>query len=219
MIDLISQKKIYFFSTALFLFFIGVLIFLYPEGRSFFIINGLHFPLADVFFTYFTYAGDGLVVLVICLLILLFYRFSTGIAALLGHGLTGLFCYVFKQFVFEAKRPMLHFWNNKMIHYVEGVHVNIEHSFPSGHTATAFFIFTFMALFMRYENWIAEFLLFLCAALVAWSRVYLAQHFIGDVFAGALLGMICAFIAQWIHFSLRKNKTLRKNIITLIDKK
>lgn len=219
MINLIFQKKIYFLFTALFLVFLGALIFLYPTGRSFFIINGIHFPLADFFFSYFTHAGDGLVVVVICLIIFLFYRFSAGLAALMGHGMTGLLCFVFKQFVFEAKRPKLFFWNNKMVHYIDGVNVNIEHSFPSGHTATAFFIFTFIVLIMRIENRMAEIVLFLCAALVAWSRVYLAQHFIGDVFAGAILGIICAFGAWMLYFTLRRNRALAKNVFTVFKKR
>src|SRR5262249_52628606 len=58
------------------------------------------------------------------------------------------------------------------------------HSFPSGHAASSFACATVIgAAVPRLRPW-----LYVLAALVAWSRVYVGVHFPLDVLAGALLG-------------------------------
>jgi membrane-associated phospholipid phosphatase len=69
------------------------------------------------------------------------------------------------------------------------------HSFPSGHTTSAFALFFSLALIMRRPGWDAA--CFALAALVALSRVYLAQHFLADTLAGAGLGVATAWAVAW----------------------
>lgn len=60
-------------------------------------------------------------------------------------------------------------------------------SFPSGHSLTVFALATaFTILFPR-----AGFLAFPAAAAIAASRVILTSHFVSDIIAGAVLGIIC----------------------------
>jgi undecaprenyl-diphosphatase len=61
-------------------------------------------------------------------------------------------------------------------------------SFPSGHAAGAFALATLTALFWPRRRWLP----FSGAVLVAYSRVYLGQHYPSDVLAGAILGMATA---------------------------
>jgi undecaprenyl-diphosphatase len=59
------------------------------------------------------------------------------------------------------------------------------HSFPSGHATIAFACATVIgAALPRARVW-----LYVLAALVAWSRVYVGVHFPLDVVAGAVLGV------------------------------
>jgi membrane-associated phospholipid phosphatase len=63
------------------------------------------------------------------------------------------------------------------------------HSFPSGHTGTAFAFFGIPLFAHRQRGWWA----LLAAAAIAWSRVYLNVHHLSDVTTGALIGLITAF--------------------------
>ncbi len=70
------------------------------------------------------------------------------------------------------------------------------HSFPSGHTATAFGVWGMMAYCSR-RKWHALGFAAL-TILAAWSRIALFQHFPADVVAGGLIGTCSIFAAVWL---------------------
>jgi undecaprenyl-diphosphatase len=63
-------------------------------------------------------------------------------------------------------------------------------SFPSGHTATTFALAAVMA--WHFPLWAVP--LFLLAAAIGYSRVYVGVHFLSDVLAAAAIGVISAAI-------------------------
>jgi undecaprenyl-diphosphatase len=65
-------------------------------------------------------------------------------------------------------------------------------SFPSSHAANAFAIAAVLARRWKRPSPIV----WLLAAVVAWSRVYLNRHFLSDVVCGALIGLIVAWAVQ-----------------------
>ena len=70
------------------------------------------------------------------------------------------------------------------------------HSFPSGHTVTAFsmgVIFTYWS-----NNRALGPLLLLIAVMVGYSRMYLSEHFFEDVTAGSVMGVLITLI--WIYW-------------------
>lgn len=82
---------------------------------------------------------------------------------------------------------------------VEGVVMHTgSTSFPSGHTMAAFGLYTFLALLIRGRDLLSLFWL-LIAVMVGISRIYLAQHFLQDVLAGAFLGTIIALIFTFFN--------------------
>ncbi|MDR2377650.1 MAG: phosphatase PAP2 family protein [Puniceicoccales bacterium] len=84
-----------------------------------------------------------------------------------------------------------------------------RHSFPSGHTATAFLSACF--LLRRYgPRWGVPMLLLAC--FVGFSRVYSHSHYLRDVLAGALIGFLWAHISGFIWRKLSHYfKTHRKS--------
>jgi len=63
------------------------------------------------------------------------------------------------------------------------------HSFPSGHTATAFAFFGVIGFAYR-DRWAWAFLLI--ASVIGWSRVYVNAHFFSDVLVGVVVGLFFA---------------------------
>jgi membrane-associated phospholipid phosphatase len=154
----------------------------------------------DELMRYWTYLGDGVVLLfIIVLSILISVRHSF---IFLGSYLSsGLLAQFLKRFVFtEMPRPTK-FFDLQQIDYqlylVPDVHQLGWHSFPSGHTAAAFAIFFAMALMTKSK--LVQITSFLLALGVAYSRIYLSQHFLMDVVAGSAIGMVSAWlIFFWI---------------------
>lgn len=73
----------------------------------------------------------------------------------------------------------------------DGTHKRSNASFPSSHAANAFALAWVVARRWPRATWG----LFVSAALVAVSRIYLNRHFISDVMVGAALGMLFGWLA------------------------
>lgn len=78
-----------------------------------------------------------------------------------------------------------------------GIYRNTDpHSFPSGHAARSFLIATLAVGLV--PGWLAV-VLWIWAPLVAVARVAMGVHYLSDVVAGALLGIICGRIGLQIY--------------------
>lgn len=130
--------------------------------------------------------------------------------------------------LFDMPRPASAFENcpDMVLPVVEGVNMHHSNSFPSGHASTFFVFCTCYAIFLAYHHhssarrngrkslYMSGFpslLLLLLAALGAYSRVYLSQHFLSDVCVGSLIG----FITPCLLFYFGKNKIQRLQRHTL----
>jgi membrane-associated phospholipid phosphatase len=166
-------------------------------------INQTHTPFQDIVFKYGTNLGDGLfsiLIIVICLFIFNYRKTMIGLVAFL---VASLLCRILKTLVFpDAMRPSALFAPSKL-HFVDGVTIHSSHSFPSGHTATAFALFIFLAYVGKKKY--LQILFALIAFFVGYSRVYLSQHFLQDALGGAIIGLLSFFIACiWIENSNAK---------------
>ncbi len=106
---------------------------------------------------------------------------------------------------FGHDRPVA--WFQKMrpeeaLTFVDGVQVYAgATSFPSGHSMSAFALFTLAALWGSGRA-LWQICCFSLALLVGVSRIYLAQHFLQDVLVGSILGLalgvaVYAACAKW----------------------
>lgn len=76
---------------------------------------------------------------------------------------------------------------------------NAEFSFPSGHACTAGAIMASLACFYPKRSWYY----LLLAFLLAFSRVGLTQHYLSDILAGVLIGLV---VAQGTYCAMKKEK-------------
>lgn len=164
---------------------------LIPKGDIVAIVNGGHTPWWDLFFTYTTQLGDGVLFAAFILVGLLFqYRLAmlTAVVAVIQTVIVqGIKNFGFK----ENLRPRAYFESDEWIHFVEGVTVHMHNSFPSGHSASAF-VFAMLLAWSMPKRW--HLVLCLVTCVVALSRVYLAQHFFIDIWFGALLGVVSFYL-------------------------
>ena len=116
----------------------------------------------------------------------------------LAYGISSGIAQAFKHLVFNsATRPKRYFEDAGIdgLFFIEGVEVHSFNSMPSGHTATAFCIFCLLALLVTKKWWGFGFALL--AILAGFSRVYLNQHFLEDIFVGAFIGLFTATLVYW----------------------
>ncbi len=81
------------------------------------------------------------------------------------------------------------------------VQLPATHSFPSGHATVAFACATVLSLAVPR----LRLPLFMLAALIAFSRVYVGVHYPFDVLAGALLGVALAIALRTLAGALRRS--------------
>lgn len=153
---------------------------------------------ADIFFTYWTYAGDGIIWVPVTILVFIYKRRYT-LLVLSCIVFSTLFTQLSKNVFFEGtSRPSTAITDHSLFHNVEGVDLHKLNSFPSGHTTTAFTIFLLATILIN-RRWVLP-VGFLYAAMAAYSRVYLAQHFPLDL-AG---GMLAAVLTVWISVPIQR---------------
>ncbi|NLR82632.1 membrane-associated phospholipid phosphatase [Chitinophaga polysaccharea] len=188
------RKNIYFFLPFLLWLIVGgVMLATYSQRELFLGINGEHSEWADVLVTGLTYLGDGIMFGIVLFLMLVTQRFRLffiGLAVLL---LVTLIVQVAKHY-FNAPRPISYFGDETatLVHTVRWVSVHSSCSFPSGHSAAAFGMFSFLALI--WNNKKTGLLFFIMGICAAYSRIYLAQHFFADVYAGSIVGTLSTVI-------------------------
>lgn len=197
---LIKANRYFFIPYAIFLLVCIILLASFPKAELHILLNKANSPFFDIFFKYATWLGNGAVIAVL-FVILLFVSYRYAFAFLTGSLATALVVNLFKKVIFHNMyRPSKYFelYETYKLHLVEGVKLHSLQSFPSGHTATAFNLFIMMAFIVK--NNTLKFLFFIMAALVAYSRVYLSQHFIMDITAGSVVGVtVMALIFVWFE--------------------
>lgn len=205
-----------FYTMCLLLWIVGVFLILTTNKTDFhLLLNSFHSSFLDVLFQIITLFGDGIFVLVAAL-ILLFNNFRRAIVTALSALLAGLFTQFLKRIVFsDSLRPTAFFEDPTVLPLVEGMSVARLHSFPSGHTTTAFAIACCFALFYPRGKYQVYF--FVIATLVAYSRIYLSLHFLEDVLVGSLIGVVVASVvsalfdkaqAPWLQRALFKGRVM-----------
>jgi membrane-associated phospholipid phosphatase len=194
-----KENSWFFIPFYIFLGITPLLILANSRGHFVLLLNRFHNDFLDSYFVFFSNIGDG-ISFAFLLAGLGLYRFKyllLGLSTFLGSGAV---TQILKH-MFDLPRPFLFFQEQGIAieNFVEGVRVAKWLSFPSGHTTAGFAIFLFLAFITKYKK--LGLLFFLCALSVGVARIYLVQHFLIDVYFGALLSTL---VTTWI-FNLYEN--------------
>ena len=197
MYQIIKQEKyILILFAMVFIIAMGFLL-IHGKIESHMILNAYHTPLLDSFFKYFTHIGGWIPFIVAGIILSFQWRFT--VVLLLAQLIATLITTPLKRII-RAPRPSV-VLSELGIEFpiVEGVDLHTTLSFPSGHTSAAFAFCIVLAIFCP-KIWQKTFF-FILAIMGGYSRIYLSQHFMEDVLAGAVIGLFSAYIG---YFALNK---------------
>lgn len=220
--DFVSKNKV-----VLLLFFVFIFISMLLPG--FFtdrialhqILNQFHSRFFDLFFTYATYLGDGILLVPIIVYFLFFRDFNYGLQLLFLSIVLLLLSQFFKHFVFDdINRPYFAFKNmgESLRLVLSKKDMHSYHSFPSGHTTTAFSLFLYFS-FTIAKTLPSKVFCFFLALIAGLSRVYLSQHFLEDVVAGSFLGLFISILTFWLfNEKIFQKEKYNKGLIAIFAK-
>ncbi len=170
------------------------------DTRLFLFLNGLHSPFWDTLMWWFSekefwYPLYGLLIIAMAWK----YRWNA-IFTLVFIALTitladQISVKVFKE-GFERLRPSHNPELEGMIHHINNYQGGL-YGFVSSHAANTFGLAAFTSLLFR-KRWFTWFI-FIWAAVVSYSRIYLGVHYPLDIIGGALLGMILGYLVFWLY--------------------
>ncbi|NOR74892.1 MAG: phosphatase PAP2 family protein [Draconibacterium sp.] len=207
------KKNQYFLIPYLFILIICTILLLsFSKTELHILSNSANYIFLDYFFRYATNLGDGAMIAILTI-ILLFIKYRYSIIFLLGSLLTAGIINLFKKVLLgDVFRPSKYFelYETFQLHFVEGVKLHALHSFPSGHTGTAFNLFFMLALISP-GKWLKLFW-FIMAAVIAYSRVYLSQHFLIDITVGSIIG-VTSILLTYFWLSRSDKMWLDKSLI------
>jgi membrane-associated phospholipid phosphatase len=210
--EIIKKHRAYFALYFPFLLIVGYLVFVYSKSSIHLYFNQFHTPFFDWFFKYLTYLGDGWAITFMVLLYLFFISIRKGLLIGLSTLFASSITQFLKHFVFkDSLRPSAYFKDIDLnaMYLVDGVDLHTVYSLPSGHT-TAAFALTASIAFM-YNSRKVDTSMFILGALIGWSRVYLSQHFLEDVFMGSIIGVLGTIVIYSLLYSPKMLAKTRLN--------
>ncbi len=192
------------------------------ERSSFFFLNGSDSSLMDNFMWMYSHKLTWLP-LYLCLFILFIYKYRNNwkeyvlifvsiffVILICDQVASGILKPMFHRF-----RPTHHPDFQDQVHYLFGYKGGL-YGFASSHASNAFGLAAFTALLFR--NKLFSITIFIFAILMGYSRIYLGVHFISDVVAGALIGIITGILIYRLYIYFRKKLIINKKHESAIPK-
>ncbi|WP_029903715.1 phosphatase PAP2 family protein [Prevotella sp. 10(H)] len=178
----------------------------YWDEELFLFLNSKHMDWLDPIMLFLSSYTNWILA---CLLmsILIYYKAEvwkkTGVFFfLLSVGMSALLTNIIKLII-ERPRPIHNELWEGTIHAIE----RYSHSFSffSSHSATTFTMAVFFMLFF-WKKKIYGYLALLWAAVVAYSRIYVAKHYPFDVLVGILFGIMMGILGYKVFQSFKRRK-------------
>ncbi|MCX6208192.1 MAG: phosphatase PAP2 family protein [Bacteroidetes bacterium] len=199
-----------FYKASIISLFAAIIIagfsFMMGKENLFLLLNINLGTIGDFVFNYITYLADG-VVWAIFIIVVFIKRKRYLILSITTLLISTIISQGIKRYVFPvALRPTAGIKDISKIHTIPNVLVHEVGSFPSGHTTQIFAMFLLLCIFFNNKKmlWLG----FIVALLVAYSRVYQAQHFPIDVAGGIVAALISVWLSMLIHNKRVKSFTI-----------
>jgi membrane-associated phospholipid phosphatase len=197
-----TKKVIIYYLAGLFFFEALVLIYVFSFDRQdqMQYINSFHSPLGDIFFKIVS-SGVEIIIPILFLGYLIWKKKAWIKSYIISYVFSTLIVQFLKLVVFkEAMRPLAYFKGQiQSWHIVQNLLISEYNSMPSGHTSVAWFMCFWMSV--GFNSRPITLFLILYAMLVAYSRVYLFQHFPIDTAVGAFIGTGISFLVYYFKLS------------------
>lgn len=193
---LLHKNSLFYKINLLLIISIIVFLCVFSRTEGFILLNSFHTKSLKIFFQNITFLGDGMFTFLVSLIILIFFKRHRKLAFLLviAYLVSGIFSQIFKTIIM-APRPSVYFATHKCKFYLD-TFVNSRvgfRSFPSGHSASAFAMATIFSTYFTRKSVSVLSLVF--GVLIGYSRIYLAHHFLIDVWGGAIIGILFASLS------------------------
>ena len=165
-------------------------------------INGWHSPIADKIMLFFSAIPVWIPLYVIVAALMFWPRWQTLKSERIPVWMTALFCIIAIAICFGFCDQASSFIKESIQRFRPGHEPALEglvrllegkggnYGFVSGHAANSFGFATITSLIFRKKPYTAA--IFCWAAIVSYSRIYLAKHYPLDVICGAILGVAIA---------------------------
>ena len=215
-------RTVYVYVISYFVLLVAILglMYLYPKPELHMLLNSHHSSLQDAFFKYYSLLAEW-PLYALALLPLLWKKIKITAFFAMCELTGGAILQLLKHLI-STDRPVSVFehYHHLVLPLVQGVTMHHSNSFPSGHAST-FFMFCTCCMIMLAFHYSRKnkphnlrtqilfntslLLLLVMAAMGAYSRVYLSQHFLSDVCVGSIIG----FTIPFLMFYLCKDKILK----------
>jgi undecaprenyl-diphosphatase len=173
------------------------------DTNIFLALNGLNHPLLDPVMIFISDSKIPIITLLVLFIVFGYLKlkkhiFIAIICAMVGIGISdSVSSRVFKP-GFKRLRPCKVEVLKDKVHLAGKKCWGGKYGFFSSHASNTFTMALFFwLLFRRFNRGFV--LLFPYAILVSYSRIYLAKHYPGDLFAGAIFGLLCGFLMYKLY--------------------
>lgn len=194
-----KRRDIAVIITLIFLFFIVIILLetgkiVTLENSAYNLVSKYINPTFTFWVKIITNIGGPLIISILCIVLLFFHatRKQYGVPVIIVLILSYVINYILKNIFLRPRPDVLRLVNES------------SYSFPSGHSMINASIYTILVLLImknfngKKKKIVICTLLIIICILIGISRIYLGVHYLGDVIAGWILGILVAFIIYLI---------------------
>jgi len=196
------NKVVICYLSGLIFFEVVVLTYVFSFDRldQMSLINSFHSTEADFLFKIIS-SGAEITIPILFLGYLIWKKSDLLNSYVIAYIFSTLIVQFLKLIVFkDALRPLAYFKGQAHSwHMVQNLLISEYNSMPSGHTSAAWFMCFWISLVVQ-KPFLTRLIIFY-AILVAYSRVYLFQHFPVDTAVGAMIGTGVSLLVYYLNVS------------------